>query len=201
MSRRRLVWLALTGGLLLLAGAFYFDQAQLVVVDAKTNRVLLRTPVRVGDRFTLSYLHSVAKSHVSGTFEVTPAYTIGVKETAFGSFGPGLPDVRPGDDYEVKGGVIRLKNLTQTLPELSFFVHPYTEHRLEIAGRTLDLSKALEAGARVSITVRPPITHWGRRAATGRAPRTGIPLPFSKHSMTGQGADGAPRRAATGGSP
>ena len=164
MSRRRLVWLALAGGLLLLAGAFYFDQAQLVVVDAKTNRVLLRTPVRVGDRFTLSYLHSVAKSRVSGTFEVTPAYTIGVKETAFGSFGPGLPDVRVGDDYEVKGGVIRLKNLTQTLPELSFFVHPYTEHRLEIAGQMLDLSKALEAGARVSITVRPPITHWGPKS-------------------------------------
>ena len=165
MSRRRLVWLALAGGVLLLAGAIYSLyvswRAELLVVDSKANRVLLRTPVRPGDSFTLSYLHSVAKSRVTGTFEVTRDYEISVKETTFGSFGPGLPDVRPGDDYEVKGGVIRLKNLSQTFPELSFFVHPYTEHRLEIGGRTLDLSKEVEAGGRVSITLRPPITHWG----------------------------------------
>ncbi len=168
MSRRRLVWLALAGGLLLLAGAIYFLyvswRAELLVVDSKANRVLLRTPVRPGDSFTLSYLHSVAKSRVSGIFEVTPAYEISVRETTFGSFGPGLPDVRPGDDYEVKGGVIRLKSLSQTFPELSFFVHPYTEHRLEIVGRTLDLSKEVEAGGRVAITVRSPITHWGPKS-------------------------------------
>ncbi|MEK6666106.1 MAG: hypothetical protein AABZ20_06760, partial [candidate division NC10 bacterium] len=72
MSRRRLVWLALAGGLLLLAGAIYFLyvswRAELLVVDSKANRVLFRTPVRPGDSFTLSYLHSVAKSRVSGIF-------------------------------------------------------------------------------------------------------------------------------------
>ena len=158
MSRRRLVWLALAGGILLLAGALYFDRPELVVIDSKANRVLLRTPVRPGDRFTLSYLHSVAKSRVSGTFEITRDYTISVKETAFGSFGPGLPDVRVGDDYEVKEGVIRLKNLSQTLLELSFFVHPYTEHRLDVRGRTLDLSGVVTAGSRISIRVTPPLS-------------------------------------------
>lgn len=162
MARRRLlVWLALAGGVLLLAGALYFDQAELVVSEARGNRVLLRTPVRPGDRFTLSYLHSVAKSRVSGTFEVTPAYAIAVRETAFGSFGPGLPDPRPGDDYEVREGVIRLKNLKQTLPELSFFVHPYTEHQLEIGGQTLDLSKVVPAGTRIMVSVRAPrLASW-----------------------------------------
>ena len=161
MSRRRLVWLALAGGIVLLAGALYFDRAELVVSDAKANRILLRTPVRPGDRFTLSYLHSVAKSRVSGTFEVTADYAISVRETAFGSFGPGLPDVRVGDDYEVKGGVIRLKNLSQTLPELSFFVHPYTEHELTISGVKLELSKALPAGTRVTVSVKPPrLASW-----------------------------------------
>jgi len=166
VSRRRLVWLALAG--VFLAGAIYTLyvswRAELLVFDAKANRALLRTPVRPGDSFTLSYLHSVAKSRVTGAFEVTTAYEISVRETTFGSFGPGLPDVRPGDDYEVKDGVIRLKNLSQTFPELSFFVHPYTEHRLEIGGRTLDLSKEVEAGGRVAITVRPPITYWGPKS-------------------------------------
>ena len=166
MSRRRLVWLALAGGLVLLAGAFYFlvlEQAEVVVIDWKANRVLLRARVHPGDRFTLSYVHSVSKSRVTGTFEVTPEYEISVRETTFGSFGPGLPDVRPGDDYEVKGGLIRLK-VNQTIPGLLFAVYPYTEHRLEIGGRTLDLSKEVGGGGRVSITLRPPITYWGPKS-------------------------------------
>ena len=165
MSRRRLVWLALAG--VFLAGALYTLyvswRAELLVFDSKANRVLLRTPVQTGDRFTLSYLHSVAKSRVTGTFEVTPAYEISVRETTFGSFGPGLPDVRPGDDYEVKGGLIRLK-VNQTIPGLLFAVYPYTEHRLEIGDRTVDLSKEVEAGGRVAITLRPPFTHWGPKS-------------------------------------
>ena len=160
MSRRRLVWLALAG--VFLAGAIYTLyvswRAELLVVDSKANRILLRAVVRPGDSFTLSYLHSVAKSRVTGAFKVTPAYEISVRETTFGSFGPGLPDVRPGDDYEVKGGLIRLK-VNQTIPGLFFAVYPYTEHRLEIGGRTLDLSKVVVAGSRVAITVRPPLAH------------------------------------------
>ena len=164
MSRRRLVWLALAG--VFLAGAIYTLyvswRAELLVLDAKANRTLLRVTVRPGDRFTLSYLHSVAKSRVTGTFEVTRDYEISVKETTFGSFGPGLPDVRPGDDYEVKGGLIRLK-VNQTIPGFFFAVYPYTEHRLEIGGRALDLSKEVEAGGRVSITLRPPLAHRVRQ--------------------------------------
>ena len=167
MSRRRLVWLALAGGVLLLAGAIYTLYvswwAEILVFDAKANRTLLRNWVQPGDRFTLSYLHSVSKSRVSGTFEVTAAYEISVRETIFGSFGPGLPDVRPGDDYEVKGGLIRLK-VNQTIAGLFFAVYPYTEHRLEVAGRALDLSKEVGAGGRVAITVRSPLTHWGPRS-------------------------------------
>jgi hypothetical protein len=167
VSRRRLVWLALAG--VFLAGAIYILyvswRAELVVFDAKANRVLLRTPVRPGDSFTLSYIHSVAKSRVTGAFEVTPAYEISVRETTFGSFGPGLPDVRPGDDYQVKDGLIRLKvNQTIPGPGLVFAVYPYTEHRLQVGDRTLDLSREVEAGGRVAITLRPPITHWGSKS-------------------------------------
>ena len=163
MPRRRLVWLALAG--VFLAGMLYTLyvswRAELLVLDAKANRVLFRVWVRPGDRFTLCYLHSVAKSRVSGTFELTVDYAIAVKETEFGSFGPGLPLLKPGDDYEVKGRVIRQKNLNQVLLGLSFFVHPYTEHELEIRGQKLELSKAVPAGSVIMITVRPPITHWG----------------------------------------
>jgi hypothetical protein len=161
VARRRSVWLALAGGVLLLAGAgslLVWDRAELVVMDRKADRVLLREGVAPGDSFTLSYLHSVARTRVTGTFTVTPAWQLRVAETTFGSFGPGLPDLRPGDDYDVVGGVIRQRDPGQTLPGLLFAVQPYTEHRLQVGARSLDLSATVAPGGRVSITVRPPVS-------------------------------------------
>lgn len=83
----------------------------------------------------------------------------------FYSFGPGLPDVRPGDNYEVKGGLIRLK-VNQAIPGLLFAVYPYTEHRLEIGGRTFDLSKEVAAGGRVTISLKPPLLQAWRTGET-----------------------------------
>lgn len=161
MSRRRLWLSAALAGALLLAGAAYLIQApaELIVLEPGSDRILLRAPVRPGDRFTLSYLHSVAKSRVTGTFEVTPDHRLAVRETAFGSFGPGLPEVRPGDDFEVGRGMIRVRSRDRVLGELSVFVHPFTDHRLEVAGQMLDLSRAVPAGSRVRIGVRIGVRH------------------------------------------
>jgi len=128
---------------------------ELVVKDARTSRALLRLLVAPRERFTLSYLHSVSQTRVSGVFEVGVAGDLVVRETSFGSFGPGLPELQKGDQYEIRDGLIRQFGLNQRLPELSVFVHPYTEHRLEIGGRTLDLSGTLPAGTLVRIAVEP----------------------------------------------
>lgn len=128
---------------------------QLVVKDARASRVLLRLLVAPRERFTLSYLHSLSQTRVSGVFEVAAGGDLVVRETSFGTFGPGLPELREGDRYEIRDGLIRHFGLNQRLPELSLFVHPYTEHRLEIAGRTLDLSATLPAGTLVRIAIEP----------------------------------------------
>ena len=126
---------------------------ELVVEDARARRVLLRRLVAPRERFTLSYLHSVSQTRVSGVFEVGAGGDLVVRETSFGTFGPGLPELQPGDHYEIRDGLIRQFGLNQRLPELSLFVHPYTEHRLEVGGRTLDLSGTLPGGTLVRIAV------------------------------------------------
>jgi hypothetical protein len=126
----------------------------LVVEDPKSGRVLLSERVRPGERFTLSYLHSVSKTRVRGVFEVAPDGALVVRETSFGTPGPGLPEPTGGDRVEIAGGAIRVFDLDQRLPELSFFVHPYTEHAVEIGGRTLALSAALPPATIVKIRTR-----------------------------------------------
>jgi hypothetical protein len=143
------------------AGAWYLgrlvtDAARvtLVVSDARRGAVLLRQPVLPGARIRLAYLHSVSRTRVEGVFEVARDGLV-VRETSFGTPGPGLPEPGPGDRWEVREGRIRQYDLGQRLPDLSFFVHPYTEHRLEVAGRTLDLSGRLPAGSLVRVAVEP----------------------------------------------
>lgn len=135
------------------AGALLFVQVPvLTVTDAKTDRRLLAAQVRAGENFVLSYRHSVTQGLVAGTFEIEGDGSLSVKETTFSSPGPGLPEPRPGEEYEIAGGVIRHRGGAR-LPELSVFVHPFTDHTLVVKGVTLALSRDLPAGSLVKIRV------------------------------------------------
>ena len=127
----------------------------LTVTEAGSGRALLRLSVRADDPFTLSYIHSVERVPVTGTFAIGRDGRLEVLETAFGSFGPGLPEPRPGEDYELRGGMIHYRPGGQALEALSFFVHPFTDHRLTVGGRTLELSRLLPPGSRVVVRVDP----------------------------------------------
>lgn len=152
----RSVWRALVGGLILSlpAGALLFLRVPVLTVkEMKADRRILVVQVRAGERFVLSYRHSVTQGVVSGTFEVEADGTFLVKETTFGTPGPGLPEPRPGDEYEISGGMIRSRAGSQRLPELSVFVHPFTEHTLVAKGRSLNISREVGPGALVKIRV------------------------------------------------
>lgn len=157
------ILIPLTGvvGLLALAALFPTGSSRvLVVTDVKAGRDLLRARVSPGDEFTLEYVHSVERVAVSGTFAVSPGWQILVRETAFGSFGPGLPELTKGDSYQVQGGMIRQSDVNRVLPELAFRVHPFTHHRLTAKGKTLELSRQVAEGGLVRVTIVPaPFRH------------------------------------------
>ncbi|MBI4608621.1 MAG: DUF1850 domain-containing protein [Candidatus Rokubacteria bacterium] len=175
-GRSRWLWRALVGGAILglPAGALLFVRVPvLTVLDAKVNRQLLAVQVRAGESFVLSYRHSVTQGRVSGTFEVEGDGALWVRETTFSSPGPGLPEPRPGDAYELAAGVI-LQRSGERVPELSVFVHPFTDHTLVVKGLTLALSKELPPGSLVKIRVEgrfwwePRLETWRRKLGAGR---------------------------------
>lgn len=128
--------------------------ATLVVEDVRHERVLVRWPARPGERFTLSYRHSVSMTRVTGVFEIPLGAGLVVRETSFGTFGPGLPALRPGDRYEVRDGRIRQLDVNQPLPWVSLFVHPFTEHVVSFRGKTVNLSATLPPATLVRISAR-----------------------------------------------
>lgn len=150
------------------AGAILFIRVPvLTVLDVKGGRQLLAVQVRAGDSLVVSYRHSVTQGLVSGTFEVEGDDTLSVTETTFGSPGPGLPEPRPGDAYEIAGGVIRHFGRGERLPSVSFFVHPFTEHTLVLKGKTVNLSRDLPPGSLVKIRMERRFWWWAWRQKLG----------------------------------
>ncbi len=150
----------------LLTGALLSIRAPVLIVEeAKIGRRLLDIDVRPKETFTMSYRHSVTQDMVSGTFEVDADGSFWVKETTFRSPGSGLPEPRPGEEYEISGGLIRYRPSGQRLEELSVFVHPFTEHTLVVKGMSVNLSQAVPPGALVKIRVewRSPWRRWGQK--------------------------------------
>lgn len=127
--------------------------ATLEVADATRGTVLWRARARPGTTFLLQYTHSSERVPVEGRFRLDPALRIVVEETAFASFGPGLPEMPAGTPYVIRGGMIRIGGGGQVLPELSFFVHPFTEHVFVQGGERVALSSRLPGGTLVKVRV------------------------------------------------
>lgn len=126
----------------------------LEVMDATRGIVLWQAPAHPGIEFRLQYTHSSERVPVEGVFRLDADLRIVVEETAFASFGPGLPEMPPGTPYVIRDGMIRVAGGGQVLPELSFFVHPFTDHVFVRERDRVPLSSRLPGGTVVKIRVR-----------------------------------------------
>ncbi|MGH7389526.1 MAG: DUF1850 domain-containing protein [Candidatus Rokuibacteriota bacterium] len=112
--------------------------------------------MRAGTTFTLAYVHSSEHVPVRGVFRLDGDGRFTVVETAFAGFGPGLPALRPGDDWTIREGMVVARDPVTRLGEVRLRVLPITRHRLTTArGTELDLSALMgEAGGAVTISIR-----------------------------------------------
>lgn len=128
---------------------------ELAVEDARTARVLHREAVRLGSDVTLEYVHSSEGVRVRGVVRVEADGSLSVVETAFAGFGPGLPELVPGDHWRIEDGMIVHRPFPLPLEELRVRVGPFTRHRLRTpAGTQLDLSALMGPGGTVLVHVR-----------------------------------------------
>jgi len=145
--------LALAGATAVAAGPCPGGTRMLTVEDAARGEVLHRECVRPGARLTLEYVHSSEGVPVRGVFRVERGPGLVLVETAFAGFGPGLPRLEPGDDWELREGLIVARSHAR-VEGLRLRVGPATRHRLLTpAGGVLDLSALMGPGGPVQIGV------------------------------------------------
>lgn len=89
--------------------------AQLLLIDHSTDEVIHHIELDDGNRFSISYTHSVEKSEVKEIFEVRGA-DIFVMESYTESFGAGLP--YEGTVLEIDDGKYAIKDINQKLENL-----------------------------------------------------------------------------------
>ncbi|MFQ5540036.1 MAG: DUF1850 domain-containing protein [Candidatus Binatia bacterium] len=107
----------------------------LVVRDKTTGRELFTQRISPGEKFKLTYIHSVEKIRVTGIFTVDKDNAIILLETYFPSHGIGLPHQARPD----KSGQLALKGINEPR-KLSFFSLSMNDYRLVLREHEVRLS-------------------------------------------------------------
>ena len=121
--------------LLVIAGAaalFLFQSRKsLTISDVETGEVYARYPMKVGDGFSVSFVHSVNQSPVTDRYEIRRD-GIYVVETAYGNFGAGVEtELLPGEtlSYGEHGEMI-ISGIDQKREPLLYIVGTVSDHLL-----------------------------------------------------------------------
>ncbi len=125
----------------------------LVVSAPHQDAVRYRAAVSPGDVFSLTYVHSVSRSVVSGSFRVTADALIEPVDTVFRSFGPGLPWTPDADYRRLDDGAMLVRHHEPARSEIRVWVSPLTRDRLTLKGSEIDLSAESERATLIEIRI------------------------------------------------
>ncbi len=139
--------------ILLLLSYFPMTKLQLIVEAPREDRVIYSIPIEYGDVFEMSYLHSVSKQAVQGSFEITETGKIKPLTTKFDSFGPGLPELDSSVNYDLQNGKFVVYHEEDPREEIRLFVAPLTDDRLLLDGKEYPLTTHFESPALLKIYI------------------------------------------------
>ncbi len=139
-----------------LAAAFFAphpdSEFHLYVVDAKNGRMYFSCPIAEGDIFTLEYTHSVHKTPVTDYFVVENQKTMRLYQTAFATFGAGMPYTASGI-IEYRDDAFIFPVVDRQFHRIQLHAVPMAEHRLALGNRTIYINDLVAVPARMAIYV------------------------------------------------
>ena len=134
---------------------FEFTPAYLVLTNGDTGELLAEFPVRSGDNFSISFVHSVNKSSVTDVYEVR-GNAIFVVSTIYYSFGAGVQtEIQEGQTLEYgEDGSMIVSGFNKRMDNLSYIVGTVSDHILEINGRSVGLRELCGKNTCVRFSIR-----------------------------------------------
>lgn len=113
-----------------------------LIVDYKTDKILYYSSVKPGDKFSITYIHSVNKSPVEDKFLIDRDYGILLLKTVFKSFGAGIPsNPDDGGKFTFYKDRIEVEYNGRKIGKLLMFVGIIADHHFLMNGKDIRLNE------------------------------------------------------------
>lgn len=152
---RQRFWIILAAAALAVAAAAAVRIPFLVVRDEDRNEAACFPLAGRQASFSIGYMHSVAKLPSEEFFTRGPGGSILLIKTVYKGLGAGLPFDSEGGRVSLQEGAIVIEGLKRSFESITVIPLPFTEHRLTIGGRSLDLMTLLGGHARAVLAIEP----------------------------------------------
>ncbi len=128
----------------------------LIIQDPRSDAILFEIPVEPGDTFTLSYIHSVSRLPVEGTFLLTGTGLIEPLTTSYTAYGPGLP-VERYENWQIENGIITVYHEEEPRRSIRLWATCLSQETLVVADRVLPLyNEGQNSLVEIYVITRPP---------------------------------------------
>lgn len=117
--------------------------------------LLFALPIRKGERFEVSFTHSLNLSPVTDVIEWTGSEMI-LRKSIFKTFGAGIPVPSDGVGGELihLDGRYELLGIDKPMKDFSIMTETVPNHRISVKGREIALLRLVEAGKSVKLSVK-----------------------------------------------
>lgn len=137
------------------AAAFFFrPEERLVLQDADTGQVYAAYPLKQGEEFSITFIHSVNQTPVTDCYDVDESGMIFLRKTIYYGFGAGVPsdlDPKTTLTYEEGTHAMVVSGLDQEIPDFYIFVGTVSDHTLAIGGQEISLRDLCGRNTKVHI--------------------------------------------------
>lgn len=127
----------------------------LTIRQAPDGRIVFQSPVDVGSRFSLRYIHSIHRTPVEELFVINEKRQIVLDAMIFESYGVGMPTSLEGKEtFRMADGRLRIENIDRTLPMFDLRIgQVIADHKLYLKGQEIPLSKLSKPGSAVRFEI------------------------------------------------
>jgi len=117
-----------------------------LTLEDETGAVVFVRPVHKGDRYTVRFIHSVARTPVDEIYEIAPDASV-LRETVYDMMGAGLPhEPLEGQTFTTENGKYRISGFNMRIPALTYRINTVVaDHTLLIGGDVYPLKKLTSA--------------------------------------------------------
>jgi hypothetical protein len=130
-------------------------QKRLILFNADSGEIYAEFQVEEGQRFSITFIHSVNKTPVTDVYEIRGG-EIYVVETRYYSFGAGVQtEIEEGQTLTyAEDGAMVVSGIDRLMSGMIYVVGKIYDHRLEINGSVYSLTELCGKGSPVEFVCR-----------------------------------------------